>query len=163
MNFEIDVSGEDIFSNNYTIVIADKNNFIRGFKFDRKLIQTLRARQGEGKYRYSTSRYGKTLLRVRLYCIIIYYLFKNVTFKNKKEELNLEICKDFHGHEKDITSNLKYFLEDLLKLNIHIKYIKLSKGSNADRYAGLMRNDIKNKVKGYVKISLENIEKYLKR
>ncbi len=35
MNFEIDVSGKDIFSKNYTIVVADKNKLIKGFKFDR--------------------------------------------------------------------------------------------------------------------------------
>ena len=51
MIFEIDVSGEDIFSPGYSIVVADKDNLVKGFKFDRKLIQVLRARQGEERYR----------------------------------------------------------------------------------------------------------------
>lgn len=160
--FEIDVSGEDIFNRDYTIVIADKNKTIKGFKFKRETIDILRSRQGEGNYRYALSKGGKALFRVRLYCIIIYYLFKSLNFRNINE-LNLKICKDFQGHEKDITSNLKSFLEDNLGLKINIKYLKLPKDSNADKYAFLMRKDTKNQIKGYVKVNLEDIEKYLKR
>src|SRR4030042_4712673 len=147
MKFEIDVSGEDIFDRDYTIVVADENNLVKGFKFTRQLVQTLRARQGEGRYRYPLSRHGKSMFRVRLYCIIVYYLFKSLKIEGK--ERSLEICRDFQGHEKDITSNLKYFLEKLLGLKVEIKYVKLPKESNADKYAFLMRNDVKNKIEGY--------------
>ena len=126
MDFEIDVSGEDIFTNDYTIVIADKNNLIRGFKFERSLIQILRTRFGEGRYRYLPSHQGKALFRIRIYCIVIYYLFKNINFKNQTKEINLEICRDFQGHEKDINSNLKYFLEAKLGFKINIIYSRLS-------------------------------------
>lgn len=160
MNFEIDVSGEDILDKDYTIVVADKDNTVRGFKFTSEFIRILRARQGEGRYRYGISRQGKSLFRVRLYCIIIYYLFKSIDFKYSKE-ISLDICKDFQGHEKEITSSLKSFLESKLGLKIDIRYTKLPKDSNADRYAFLMRKDTKNKIKGYVKITLEEIEKYL--
>ncbi|MFA5176380.1 MAG: hypothetical protein WC413_03940 [Candidatus Nanoarchaeia archaeon] len=161
MIFEIDVSGEDILNSNYSIVVADKNNLIRGFKFTKELIEILNSRKGEGKYRYNLSKQGKAFFRVRLYCIIIYYIFKEINIFNKKEEIKLEICRDFQGHEKDITSNLKSFLKDKLGLNILINYVKLPEGSNADKYAYIMRRDTKNIVKGYVKISLEDIEKYL--
>jgi len=160
MDFEIDVSGDDLFSRNYTIVIADKDNLIRGFKFNQELVKILRSRFGEGKYRYPNSKKGRALLKIRIYCIIIYYLFNNINFK-KEKELNLEICRDFQGHERDISSNLKYFLGDKLNLNINIKYLKLEKGSNADKYAYLMSKDTKNQIKGYVKISLDDIEKFL--
>ena len=33
MNLEIDVSGEDLLSKDYTICIADNNGIIKGFKF----------------------------------------------------------------------------------------------------------------------------------
>ena len=157
MQFEIDVSGEDIFNPNYTIVVADKDNLIRGFKFSRKLIEVLRSRHGEGLYRYNHSKQGKTLVKIRIYCIVIYYLFKTIQFKDKKKEINLEVCRDFQGHEKDINSNLKYFLEDKLGFHINIKYVKLPNDSNADKYAYLMRKDTKNKMKDYIKISLEEI------
>ena len=163
MMFEIDVSGEDILNSDYTIVVANKDNLIRGFKFTKDLIKILNDRKGEGKYRYPLSKQGKAFVRVRLYCIIIYYLFKDINIKNKKDEIRLEICKDFQGHEKDVTSNLNSFLRDKLGLNILICYTKLSADSNAERYAYLMRKDTKNQIKGYVKISLEDIEKYLKK
>ncbi len=117
------------------------------------------SRYGEGKYRYKKSGNGKSLLKIRIYCIIVYYLFKNI---NPLSNINLEICRDFQGHEREITSNLKYFLEDKLKLKISIRYSKLPKGSNADKYAYLMRKDKKNLIKGYIKINIKNIEKYLK-
>lgn len=158
-SFEIDVSGEDIFSKDYSIVVADKNNLVKGFKFNQKLIQILRARQGEGKYRYSLSSKGKSLLRVRLYCIIIYYIFKNIGIRG--EEIALEVCRDFQGHESDITSNLKYLLGEKLDLKTNFRYLRLSKNSNADKYSRLMREDIKNKMNCYVDIDLNDIEKYL--
>lgn len=160
MDFEIDVSGGDLLSKNYTIVVASKDDIVRGFKFDESLVKIIGSRYGEGKYRYKKSQQGKSFLKIRIYCIIIYYLFKSIKIKNKN--INVEICRDFHGHEREITSNLKYFLEKKLGLILNYRYIKLQKGSNADKYAYLMRNDRKNLVKGYVKISLEDIEKFLK-
>lgn len=159
MDFEIDVSGEDILNRNYTVVLADKNDLVKSFKFNQDLIRVLRSRQGEGRYRYPTSKQGKSLLRVRLYCIIVYYLFRSVNIKNKI--VYIDICKDFYGHEKDISSNLRYFLGEKLGLNIHIRYLKLPKESNADKYAYLMRKDVKNKMQGYVNIRLKEIEKFL--
>ena len=163
MDFEIDVSGEDIFSKDYTIVVADKKSLIRGFKFNRELIRILRSRQGEGRYRYPLSKLGRALFRIRVYCIIVHYLFRSINFKRKSKEVNLDICRDFEGHEKDITSNLKYFLGTKLGLKINARYFKLPRGANADRYAYLMRRDTKNKMKGYVRISLSDIERYLQK
>tara|TARA_Y100000310_G_C20619394_1_gene782429 strand:+ start:649 stop:1155 length:507 start_codon:yes stop_codon:yes gene_type:complete len=159
MDFGIDVSGGDILTKDYVICIASKN-ITKGFKFTSELIKILRSRHGEGKYRYLHSRHGKSLLKIRIYCTIIYYLFKDLNLKNK--ELNLKICRDFHGHEREITSNLKYFLEDKLGLKINTSYLRLTKGDSADKYANLMRKDKKNELSYYVKISLEEIEKFLK-
>ncbi|MBS3140520.1 hypothetical protein J4405_00070 [Candidatus Woesearchaeota archaeon] len=161
MIFEIDVSGEDILNKDYIIVIADKNNFIKGFKFDERLIRVLKSRLGEGKYRYNTSNSGKASFRIRLYCTIIYYLFKALNLN--KKEIKLEICRDFYGHEQDINTNLKHFLMEILGLKIEINYTKFDKNSNADKYAYLMRKDSKNKMDTYVEISLEDIEKFLKK
>lgn len=160
--FDIDVSGTDIFSRDYSIVIADNNDLVRGYKFDQSTIQVLRARQGEGKYRYGSSKQDKSLFRVRIYCIIIYYLFKDLDIKDKNQEILLNICKDFQGHEKDINSYLTHLLKNKLGLNIKIRYFKLGKESNADKYAYLMRKDKKNLIKGYVNINLKDIEILLK-
>ena len=161
MIFEIDVSGEDIFAKDYTIVIADKNDTIRGFKFNSKSIQDLVLNYSSNKYRYKVSKHGKVLLKIRVYCVVIYYLFENLKIRNK--EITLEICRDFQGHEREITSQLKFFLENKLGLKINCIYLRLPKGSNADKYAYLMRKDTKNQIKGYITITLENIEKYLKK
>ena len=98
---------------------------------------------------------------MRLYSIIIYYLFKNAI--KPQTEVSLNICKDFDGREGDIRNNLIYFLEKNLKLNIHGRYYftRLDKESNAHKYAYLMRRDGKNRMETYVKITLEDIEKFL--
>ena len=98
---------------------------------------------------------------MRVYCIIVYYLFENILKEFKNKELILNICRDFPGHEKDINSHLIDLLGNKLGLKIEIRYARLPKGSNADKYAYLMRKDKKNLVKGYVKISIKDIEKFL--
>ncbi len=162
MEFDIDISGEDIFSKNYTIVVADSNDIVRGYKFNEKTIKILKSRHGEGKYRYNNSKQHRAFFRIRTYCIVIYYLFNDILPKIKDKEITLNICRDFQGHEKDITSNLLSLLKDKLGLKIEIRYLRLPKSSNADKYAFLMRKDDKNKIKGYVKIPIEDIEKLLK-
>ncbi len=162
MEFDIDLSGEDIFSKDSTIVIADNNDIIRGYKFNEEIIKILISRYKNGKYRYSNSKQQKVFFRIRTYCIIIHYLFKDILPKIKDQKIILNICRDFQGHEKDITSNLLFLLRDKLGLKIEIRYLKLSKNSNADRYAFLMRKDDKDKIKGYVKIPIRDIEKLLK-
>jgi len=162
MEFEIDVSGEDLLSKNYVVCIANQDSIIKGFKFNEELIRILCSKYGQEFYRYKKSRKEKALFKVRIYSIIIYYLFKSIKFKG---ELSLTICKDFDGRENDIKENLKFFLDRILNLGVNdkIKFIRLDKESNAHKYASLMRQDKKNLMKNnYVKISLEDIEKWLK-
>ena len=78
MEFDTDVSSNDLLSKNYTICIADKNSAIKGFKFDNKILSILVSRYGQGIYRYAKSKKGKGSFKIRLYCIIIYYLFKSL-------------------------------------------------------------------------------------
>lgn len=161
MNFEIDVSGEDIFSSEYTICIADDNDIIKGFKFNKKLIQILRSRHGQGEYKYGISSKQKALFKVRVYCIIIFYLFKSI--KNIRN-ISLTICRDFDGKENDIDANLKYLLGTKLGISIEsIMHIKLKEDSKAHAYACLMRKDFKNQMKTYIDITIKDIEEFLKK
>lgn len=160
MEFDIDVSGEDLLSKNYTICIANKDDIIRGFKFDEKTVNILSSKYGQGVYRYPKSKRGKSSLKIRIYCVVIYYLFKSL---NLKGDISLNICRDFDGREEDIKSNLKIFLGRNLGLRMlnNYHFVKLSTESNAHKYAYLMRNDTKNKMKTYVKINVKDIEKWL--
>lgn len=161
MEFEVDVSGEDIFSSEYVICIAGNKDIIRGFKFDKKLTQTLRSRYGQGLYKYKKSNKQNSLFKIRIYTIVIYYLLKSIRDIN---EISLVICRDFYGKENDINANLKYLLESQLGLKIKsIIYNKLKDNSNAHKYAKLMRMDSKNIIRNYVQISLSDFEKYLKK
>jgi len=162
MEFDIDVSGEDILSRNYVICIANKDSVIKGFKVNSDLVSILNARYGQGLYKYPKSKKGKSTFKVRLYCILIYYLFNSLKLRG---ELSLKICKDFEGRETDIKNNLNYFLGELLNLDVkkRIRFNKLDKDSNAHKYAYLMRKDIKNKMNTYVKITLKDMEKLLKK
>jgi len=156
MEFDTDVSSNDLLSKNYTICIADKNSAIKGFKFDNKILSILVSRYGQGIYRYAKSKKGKGSFKIRLYCIIIYYLFKSL---NLNGNILLNICRDFNGREDDIRKNLKYFLEKKLNLDLRdrIYFVKLCINSNAHRYSYLMRHDNKNQMRTYVPISLEEI------
>ena|SRR3989339_1282494 len=162
MEFEIDVSGNDILSKDYTICIANKDSIIKGFKFNQNFLNILVSRYGQGFYRYQKSKKGKANFKVRLYCIIIYYLFKSI---NLAGEISLNLCRDFTGKDDDIRKALKYFLEGELKLILRdrIYFVKLSKESNAHHYSYLMRHDNKNQMKTYVNITLGDIEIWLKK
>lgn len=162
MDFDIDVSGNDLLSKNYTICIADRNGIIKGFKFDDKIIKDLGSRYGQGFYKYKKSKKSKSTFKVRLYSIVLYYLFKSLKIK---KEISLNICRDFYGRENDIKKNILFFLENELKINLgdRIYFSKLGNNSNAHKYSYLMRRDTKNKMQTYIKISLEDFEKWLKK
>ena len=82
MIFEIDVSGEDLLSKNFVVCIADKNSLIKGFKFNEEIVKVLSSKYGQGLYRYKKSKKDKANFKVRLYSIVIYYLFKSINPKN---------------------------------------------------------------------------------
>ena len=161
MKFEIDVSGDDIFHENYVVCIAGEEDIIKGFKFKKELIETIISNWQGKKYGYEKSDRGRGFFKVKLYCVIIYYLFKSIKIKNR---ILLTICKDFHGHQNDINNTLRYLLEKRLGMQIGSpRHQKLPNSSNAHRYAKLMYNDKLNKLPTYVDISLVDIEKFLKR
>ena len=113
--FEIDVSGHDLFKEGYTVCIAEKDkekdSIIRGFKFGGNLLKTLISNWENNEYKYPFQENRRGLFKVRVYCIILFYLFKSLQIK---EELSLTICRDFSGHENDVTTNLKFFLKNKL-------------------------------------------------
>lgn len=160
MKLEIDVSGEDLLSKDYTICVADNNGIIKGFKVPEGLVRIISSRYGQGLYKYKKSQKGKALLKIRIYSVIIYYIIKSL---NIKEELNLKICRDFEGKEQEIKNNLNYFLSERLRLKCDFEFTTLGKNSQAHQYSYLMKKDKKNKLSTYVKINLEEIEKWLKK
>lgn len=162
MQFEVDVSGEDILSKDYTICLANNDSIIKGFKFNTSIIRTICSRHRQKLYKYPVSKKGKSLLKVRIYCVVVYYLIKSLKLE---DEISLNICRDFVGREEDIKKSLKHFVEKELGLNLgdRIYFGKLSKDSVAHKYSYLMRHDTKNQMPNYVKISLEDIEKWIKK
>ena len=162
MELEVDVSGEDLLSKDYTVCIASKDEIIRGFKFNEELINILSSRYGQGFYKYPKSKNGKALFKVRVYSVVIYYLVKSLKISG---DISLNLCRDFYGREEEIKKNLLFFIEKILGLSIRDKiyFRKLEKDSNAHKYAYLMRHDNKNKLDTYITISLEEIEKWIKK
>ena len=159
MKFEIDVSGPDIFNDDYVICIADGEGVIKGFKFNRLLSDEIVQKWLRGKYRYKSSASKQGIFKVRLYCIIIYNLFKQI---EDCKEVDLCICRDFQGRENEITQNLYYFLEKIGKIKIKsLKYGKLPNDSDAHWYAYMMHKDKYNKLHTYTNIKIEEIECFL--
>jgi len=164
MKFEIDVSGYDMFKDTYVICIASEDGkIIKGFKFNKELIDKLVANWKSNKYRYEYNDYEtkRGIFKVRIYSIILYYIFKSI---EKQDWISLTICRDFKGRTNEITQNLRYFLEVILKIKMGKPlYQGLSNISHAHIYANMMRRDTKNLLKTYVNISLEDIEKFLEK
>lgn len=163
MKFEVDVSGYDLFNDTYVVCIArDDGEIVKGFKFDRALIDCIIDHWKANKYRYEYNRFEtkRGILKARIYSIVLYYLFKSVI---KPDFLSLILCRDFKGRDNEIIQNLNYFFE-LLKIKAGKPiFQKLPFASHAHIYANLMRRDTKNLLSTYVKISLEDIEKFLKK
>jgi hypothetical protein len=162
--FEIDVSGPDILSKDYTIVAAEKNssNLLLGFKFDEKTINVISSRWGQGNYKYKKSKNGKASLRVRLYCIAVYCIFKKLKAKIKENFLCMDICRDFTGREDQIRQSLEFLLKKI-GFNVEIQFKQLPKDSLADKYAFLLRKDTQNKFKQYlIEIRIDEFEEFLK-
>lgn len=159
ITFEVDVSGEDLLSKDYAICIADKNSNIKGFKFSEKLVKDLCSRYEQGFYRYKKSKKGKADFKIRLYSVVVYYLFKSLKIF---EEVSLNLCRDFDRKENDIRENLRtLFRKNALKFK-EIYFVKLNEDSNAHKYAFLMRHDKKNQLPNYINIKLDDFEKWLK-
>ncbi len=161
MKFEVDVSGYDLFQEDYTICIANDTGIVKGFKFKQALISLLQENWEKGLYRYPQTINRRGIFKVRIYCIIIYHLFKAI---DKIKEVELVICKDFPGHQNDIKQNLRHFLEKLAGKRItSIKFERLPNTSNAHGYAYLMSKDKYNLLPTYVTLELKDIEPFLRK
>jgi hypothetical protein len=163
MKFEIDVAGYDMFEDrDYTICIAKEDgSIVKGFKFNKTLVDSLISDWKAGKFRYVydaiESKRGR--LKARIYCIIVYYLFKTI---EKEEFISLTLCRDFIGRENEIRQSIKYLLIEKLGFKIGVpQFRKLLPTSYAHIYASMMRRDKKNHLNTYTDISLDDIEKYL--
>jgi len=166
MVFEIDVSGSDIFEKDYAILVAETGNrkIMLGHRFPAGTIEVIRARHGQSEYRYKKSKEGKSNLKVRLYCVAIYFLFKELKRKYKIKEANLNICRDFSGKEENIRQNIGFLLGKKLGLMTNIAFCRLPANSVAHRYAYLLRKDNLNKFSKYnLQIGLGEFEEFLKK
>jgi hypothetical protein len=75
MEFDIDVSGEDILSIGYTVCIANKDSIIKGYKMSHNMLDIISSRYNQNIYnKYKKSSTGRSLLKIRIYCIIIHHL-----------------------------------------------------------------------------------------
>ncbi|MEK6913081.1 MAG: hypothetical protein AABW47_00210 [Nanoarchaeota archaeon] len=163
MKFEIDVAGYDMFGDrDFTICIAKEDgSIVKGFKFNKTLVDSLILDWKNNKFNYPydaiESKRGR--LKARIYCIIVYYLFKSI---GKQEFFSLTLCRDFKGRENEICQSIRFLLNEQLGLKTGIpQFRKLLPTSYAHIYANMMRRDKKNFLNTYVNISLEDIEKYL--
>ncbi len=158
MKFEIDVCGADIFHDDYVICIANGDGIIKGFKFNKVLSDAIIQKWLRGKYKYKSNPKKQGIFKVRIYSIILYYLFSQIS----EDNLELHICRDFSGRENDIKQNLYYLLEKIGKKRIKsLVFGKLPNDSDAHWYADMMNKDKYNKLPTYINLKLEEIEVFL--
>ncbi|OIO64229.1 hypothetical protein COY28_02355 [Candidatus Woesearchaeota archaeon CG_4_10_14_0_2_um_filter_57_5] len=157
MRIEVDVSGEDILSVHYSICVADETGAIRGYKMSQDTAATLSRRHSQECYRYRNTLKGTANLRVRLYVIIAAKLINNL----KHGPIHLALCNDFDGRQSDIRSSLPDLLIESTIQSIN--FTQLKKDSLAHQYAYLMRKDRQDHLQFYLPLSLDEIEKHLKK
>ncbi len=76
MDLEVDVSGHDILSRDYTIVVAERGNnnpnpIIFGYKFSEEIIKALKSNYDSGLYKYKKSEKQMSTFRVKLYSVAV--------------------------------------------------------------------------------------------
>jgi hypothetical protein len=91
MDLDIDVSGEDLLSKNYTICVANKE-VIKGYKFSENVVKHLSDGFNKGRYRYNKSKKGSVILKIRLYSLVLYYLIKSL----KQKKTIVDIMQRFY-------------------------------------------------------------------
>ena len=164
MKIEIDVSGSDIFQDNYSICISDGTGNIMGFKFDQGIIDKLKSNWQKEKYNKCPYCPNAGKFKVRIYRVILRYLIKELfkKNKNKNKEITVNYCRDFPSHENGITQSIKHRIENIHKRKLKRIYCaRLPKNSDAHVYAYMMNKDKYNYLRCYVKISLKDIEQGL--
>ena len=157
--FEIDVCGEDLLKGDYSVCVASKDgSVVVGYRLEKFFAKILNSRWGQGLYRYEKSRRGKSKLKIRIYTLIIYHIFREI---NSKGPISLNICRDFDGQDADIRIRLRDLLENKLGLLIEERYYfcKLSGHSFAHKGAYLI---YKKKFNGLIKINQKEFEEKLK-
>ncbi len=162
MHIEVDVSGADLFHENYTICVSNGEGFIRGYKFTGEFINKLKENYKNKKYTRLPKNIKLGKFKVKIYLIVLRYLFGDLFSKISENEFTLTFCRDFPYHENSILRSIEHQLERVhnKKLN-NIKCSKLPNFSDAHHYAKMMYNDKYNYLSCYCNISLKDIEKLL--
>jgi len=159
MKIEIDVSGADIFREDYSICMSDGIGNISGFKFNVEIINELKTNWKNGKYDKCPYGPNSGKFKVRIYRVVLRYLIKELFEKNEDKEVTVNYCRDFPSHENGIAQAVKHRVVEVHKRDlIKIYCSRLPKDSDAHRYAYIMNKDKYNYLKCYVKISLKDIE-----
>jgi len=159
MKIEVDVSGADIFHEDYAICVSDCTGNIEGFKFSQDLIDELKKNWEKGEYAKCPYSPNEGKFKVRIYRVVLRYLLKELFKKNKDNEVIVQFCRDFPSHEKGISQSLTHRIVKIHKRNLKkIFCAKLPKSSDAHCYALMMHNDKYNHLTCYTNISLKDIE-----
>ena len=157
--FDIDVCSEDLLNGDFSVCFASKDGkVVQGFRIGKELSKIINSRWGQGMYKYKKSKKGKGNLKVRIYTVIVYFIFKKI---NPKVPIALNICRDFDGQEAYIREMFGYFLERRLYLKIDNRFYFCKLSGNSFAHKGAYELN-KKKIKSRVIMSLENIERYIK-
>lgn len=109
--YKIDVTGDDILSKGYGVIVLYNSRYCYAYKFSSSL-------QSKICNYYKVGEYGitKRILKPRLYCAVLSKILHQIS-KEKvthDEDFQLQICNDFDGHQNDIIQILKEHTKDLL-------------------------------------------------
>ena len=142
--YKVDVTGADIFANNYGVVILYNNKYPYAYKFDPSLQKKIRKLASKGEYGVAYDR----RIKPRLYCSIVFLLFKQISQEHQVHDSDFEIhfCNDFDGYQNVIIERLCHLTKtNFIFKDIHIdnySFRRHSKSSKIQKYClALSRNE----------------------
>jgi len=163
MHLEIDVSGSDIFHEDYSICLSAGKGRIKGFKFNKELMINLKKNWKNGKYnKYPYQENNPGVFKVKIYCVICKLLLGELFNGFDDKIIGVRFCRDFPGHENSIKASLKHCITKIHKKETtKVCCAKLPKSSDAHRYSKMMKQDVYNYLEIYVNIAIKQIEPFL--
>ncbi len=163
--FQIDKSGSDLFDKDYSVVLIIDKKTIYGINIPQKIKDDLvsRFKRGEMNISATSEKTKKNRFRIRFHtAIIISLIGQAIKELGYLEDVNIEICNDIDGHFHEIKDMLfKHFTKLIPSLKPEdIVLTKFQKPSLVDDAGRAFRNNDKEKLKEYTKISLNSESLY---
>ena len=103
--YKIDVTGFDILSKRYAIMVLYNKKYAYAYKFSAQLQSKIKELCKQGAYGIKKTRYVKP----RIYSTVVYLILKQIyqDHPTNQEDFEIHFCNDFDGHQGYIVDRIR--------------------------------------------------------